>query len=131
MIIATAVMCLSLNIYHEARGENIAGQYAVALVTMNRAGHDKNKVCKVVLKARQFSWTNDMVEDGKLLKSGIPKESRSWEVAQIIAKVILSKKRYDFTNGSMYYHTKNVDPVWNKSMVPTKIVGRHIFYKRA
>ena len=30
------LMCLARNIYHEARGEPITGQYAVAEVTMNR-----------------------------------------------------------------------------------------------
>lgn len=28
--------CLALNIYHEARSESLAGQYAVADVTVNR-----------------------------------------------------------------------------------------------
>ena len=31
--------CLSQNVYFEARGENTAGQLAVAMVTMNRVFH--------------------------------------------------------------------------------------------
>ena len=32
--------CLALNIYHEARGEPIVGQEAVAYVTINRMHHE-------------------------------------------------------------------------------------------
>ena len=32
----TALLCLSANIYFEARGEDIAGQIAVAEVVLNR-----------------------------------------------------------------------------------------------
>ena len=42
--------CLAENIYHEARGEPLAGQYAVAEVTMNRVRSREfpNSVCAVV-----------------------------------------------------------------------------------
>ena len=42
--------CLARNIYFEARNEPFAGQFAVAMVTLNRV-HDKqfpNTICKVV-----------------------------------------------------------------------------------
>ena len=55
MLISTAALCLALNVFHEARGEFIPGQYAVALVTLNRAEHDPAKVCDVVFKRHQFS----------------------------------------------------------------------------
>ena len=35
-ISATGVLCLALNVYFEARGEDLASQYAVAEVTLNR-----------------------------------------------------------------------------------------------
>jgi len=35
------VDCMTANIYHEARGEPIKGQYAVAHVVMNRVHHDQ------------------------------------------------------------------------------------------
>ena len=61
--------CLALNVYFEARGEPLDGQYAVAEVTMNRvaSGRYPSTVCGVVyqkgwdpLRKRQvgaFSWT--------------------------------------------------------------------------
>ena len=49
---AQNITCLARNIYHEARGEPLEGQYAVAEVTMNRkARTPSSTVCSVVLPA--------------------------------------------------------------------------------
>ncbi len=44
------IQCLAENVYHEARGEPLDGQYAVAEVTMNRVGSTlfPKSVCDVV-----------------------------------------------------------------------------------
>src|SRR5919106_4678476 len=51
--------CLARNVYYEARGEPIAGQYAVAEVTMNRKASPRypKTVCEVVYQKEAFSWT--------------------------------------------------------------------------
>ena len=69
--------CLARNIYFEARNEPFAGQFAVAMVTLNRV-HDKqfpNSICEVVyqgihwpsghpkLNRCQFSWYCDGKND--------------------------------------------------------------------
>ena len=48
------LMCLARNVYHESRGEPMAGQYAVAEVTMNRVAsrHFPDTVCDVVYEKR-------------------------------------------------------------------------------
>ena len=58
-LITSAIMCLALNIYNEARGEPIAGQYAVAQVTIQRTASPKweNTICGAVYEYKQFSWT--------------------------------------------------------------------------
>lgn len=135
MIIESALLCLSLNVYHEARSEPIMGQQAVALVTMNRANGDPRKVCKVVMASKQFSWTNTLVKRSKrgyvLHKAGIPKETQAWASAKFTARLALRKKLADFTYGARYYHRNDVRPVWRLSMRPVKIagVGRHLFYR--
>ena len=51
--------CLAMNIYHEARSENLAGKYAVADVVMNRVRDDRypSTVCSVVYQAEHKpSW---------------------------------------------------------------------------
>ena len=135
MILETAALCLALNVFHEARGEFIPGQYAVALVTMNRAGRDQAKVCDVVFKPKQFSWTRGV----KLTKKGweIPahlinatnKEPEAWALAWRVAQWTLAGKMPDLTGGAKFYHAKYVSPVWRHSMTQTADLGAHVFYR--
>ena len=56
-MLKTALMCLALNIYFEARNESIAGQIAVAEVTLNRVASKNypNNVCGVIYqKGKKF-----------------------------------------------------------------------------
>lgn len=132
MIMTSALLCLSLNIYHEARSESLAGQYAVAQVTMNRAERDPQKVCEVVTKPKQFSWTSSLVrrKNGKafLVKRGIPRDEKAWRLAQQIAELTLRGQIQDFTKGATHYHTKKVAPVWNRKLRPVMTIGEHRFY---
>ena len=132
MIVSTALMCLSLNIFMEARGEPIMGQYAVAMVTLNRVKQSGDNVCEVVFKPKQFSWANKGVtrtaKGWKLKAEHDPKDAHAWWLAKRIAATALSGKMYDFTRGSMFYHTTAVRPVWRLAMVRTKKIGNHQFY---
>lgn len=134
MILETAVLCLALNIYHEARGEMIPGQYAVANVTMNRAG-DKSRVCEVVTAKHQFSWTRKaLVKQGDryMLKLKFyPTDERAWGLAQHIAKYVIKHKPTDFTAGATHYHAIYVSPKWRADMQRTKRMGKHVFYRLA
>lgn len=134
MILTTALMCMALNIYHEARGEPIAGQHAVALVTMNRAETNDN-VCDTVLAPKQFSWTNNLIVKTKrgyaLTKGGVPKDKNAWESAVFTARLALNGKLPDFTLGATHFHADYVSPYWAPKMVRLNLhgVGRHIFYR--
>ena len=136
-MIEIAVFCMALNVFHEARGESFDGQQAVALVTWNRAGKRKDKVCEVVTKDRQFSWTADKLQltsKGYRLKKGAyPKkqEKAAWRSAVFVAELVMKNKVPDFTHGSTHYHANYVRPQWAKSMKLTRVVGRHIFYRIA
>jgi spore germination cell wall hydrolase CwlJ-like protein len=129
MIVSTAALCLAINIFMESRGEPIPGQYAVALVTMNRAKQDPERVCAEVFEAKQFSWT---ISGAKKVKGGwkvaTPTDAHAWWVAQRIAEVTLSGRMYDITDGSKFFHTTAVRPYWVASMRKTKRIGGHIFY---
>lgn len=136
MIVSSAVLCLALNIFHEARGELVPGQYAVALVTMNRAGQD-DRVCQEVFRPKQFSWTTGVrrtAQGWKLPKRLIPQvdnpiEAYSWNKAQRIAAVTLSRGIRDLTQGADHYHADYVTPRWAAAMEPVRQIGRHIFYR--
>lgn len=138
MLIASAVMCLALNIYHEARGESIVGQHAVAQVTLNRADRDPSKVCQVVAAKKQFSWTNESFglvknNDGKrivLTEKGEPKDDIAWDRAKKIARATLSRADQPdcFARGATFYHTLKVRPIWRHSLKQVAVIGRHKFY---
>lgn len=132
MIIASAMMCMALNVYFEARGEPIQGQHAVALVTMNRAKGDPDKVCEVVFKRKQFSWAN-----GKVVRLGQAYfididheyEERAMKLARSIARAHLKGWVKDFTGGATHYHARSVQPRWSYNLQKVAVIGRHIFYK--
>lgn len=131
MIIATALMCLSLNLYMEARGEPVMGRYAVAMVTINRAKQDHESVCREVFKPGQFSWTTGVrkVPGGWYVpKRMTPKEEDAWRDAQIIAKTALDGRMPDFTQGATHYHATYVRPRWASAMVKVRTIGLHRFY---
>ena len=115
--------CLALNIYHEARGERVEGQIAVAQVTMNRVEHDKwgSTICEVVYQPKQFSWTH-MIEDQT------PQESRAWRKAKVIARDVMIGNVDDPTMGAVYYHANYVNPDWAEYMDLSKVIGNHLFY---
>ena len=131
------LQCLALNVYHEARGESRTGQYAVATVTMNRVQSDRypDDVCRVVYQRAwskklqryisAFSWTD--FQDNN---NAIPKESKAWQKAFLIAKnVYLENKRLDKAGDALFYHADYVNPRWASHKTKIAKIGRHIFYR--
>jgi spore germination cell wall hydrolase CwlJ-like protein len=130
-MLSAALMCLALNVYHEARSEPVVGQYAVAHVTINRVQSNRwpNDVCKVVKqgyhKGRhrcQFSWYCDG-------KSDKPYEELAWAKSLIVADNVLSGRILDITYGATHYHARYVRPYWSKKLLKTVAYGSHKFYK--
>ncbi|AZE56862.1 hypothetical protein C4K03_4724 [Pseudomonas synxantha] len=117
----TALMCLALNIYHEARGEPTHGKIAVGMVTMNRALWDSEAVCDVVYKPKQFSWTQTQ-------RHQMLQEPKAWQDAKQIAHDILMGEYDDLTQGATHFHTRAVKPEWRKSLQRIAQIGNHIFY---
>lgn len=109
------------------------GQYAVAMVTLNRAGHDSDKVCATVFAPKQFSWANGRIHK---VKGGFelppelwPRDQYAWWKANRIALMSLNGRMVDFTAGSNFYHALRVHPVWRLAMERTRSIGQHIFYR--
>lgn len=121
-ILTSAVMCLALNIYNEARGEPLEGQYAVAQVTMNRVADDRwaDTVCGVVYEKYQFSWT--------LKKFAVRDEHALDEAIRISANVLKGEDYYKpIQCANHYYNYHIVNPDWAKDMTVEVIIGNHIF----
>ncbi|WP_093199648.1 cell wall hydrolase [Pseudomonas yamanorum] len=117
----SALLCLALNIYHEARGEPKQGQIAVGMVTMNRALWDSDAVCEVVYAPDQFSWT-------RTLRNSQLKEPYAWQNARRVARAILEGEYSDNTQGATHFHTPSVSPAWRNELQRTQKIGNHIFY---
>lgn len=130
--LAADIECLALNIYHESRGEPLAGQYAVAEVTLNRT-HSRefpNDVCKVVYQKHwnpqrkeivyAFSWTGLAVTTNY--------HSAAWRQAREIARSMLTRERTPTLQGALYYHNLDVKPEWSRTRKKLATIGRHIFY---
>lgn len=121
------VSCLAINLYHEARGEMIQDQWAVAMVTLNRAKASGKDVCDVVFEPHQFSWTDWGYAHGKLTLAGKPKDEFRWKLSKKIAERAMTMR--DFTMGATHYHATSVKPYWAKPEAVVGKWGHHIFYR--
>jgi N-acetylmuramoyl-L-alanine amidase len=130
---ARNVMCLARNIYHEARGEPLAGQYAVAEVTMNRKASRRfpRTLCEVVyqknwdpLRGRYvgaFSWTE--------LEPLPEPRGESWDRAWEIAEAVYYRRQPPRLRGAMFYHATYINPDWAREKQRVAQIGRHVFYR--
>jgi spore germination cell wall hydrolase CwlJ-like protein len=130
---ARSLDCLARNVYYEARGESLAGQYAVAEVTMNRKAspHYPKTVCEVVyqknwdpLRKRYvgaFSWTEFDVLDAPA--------GEAWQRAIKIAEDVYYKRRAPVLHGALHFHAVYISPDWSKERQRVARIGRHVFYR--
>lgn len=119
------MFCLSKAIYHEARGEPIDGQIAVAHVILNRTKSQKYppSVCSVVYQEHQFT-------DIRLSKPNFV--SKEWNKAVEVAIFSSTGIVDDPTNGAMYYYNpKKVTktPNWVRKLKIVTRIKNHVFLK--
>ena len=131
------VLCLALNMYHEARGSTVEDQITTTYVVFNRYYsktyplHNRNKtknLCDIVFDKYQFCWTNDDV-----IKT--PKEKAVWKNIQELALNLYTNPEHrrlaklfelkHYVVSSMLNDTKK--PKWiNKRKLTVKI-GAHSY----
>ena len=133
-----ALVCLALNVYHEARDQPFIGQVAVAQVVMNRVQDPRypNTPCEVVQQGPTYSWTEDFPVrnecqfswycDGKSDKA---KDVDAWSQAMVIAHGVYNGNLDDFVEGATHYHAVYVKPEWAKTKTPVVRISDHIFYR--
>lgn len=130
--IAQELICLSLNIYHEARGSLQQDQISTAFVALNRTKSIifPDTVCNVVWQyyttrkgkyVAQFSWTRDGAPDK-------PRTQSSWIVAQKLAYIAYFGGTPDPTSGRLnYYAHKIVHPSWAWRAKNKIVIGAHTY----
>ena len=140
MILETALMCMALNMYHEAKNQSMLGQLAVGQVVMNRVEDKRfpDNVCDVITEAVTYKGTNKPVLhqcqfswwcDGK---SDQPREHNSLRTSKALAELML-KEGHDITvigNEATHYHSNDVHPYWANDLHKIRRIGKHIFYKK-
>jgi len=136
--------CMALNVYHESRSDNLAGQFAVADVVLNRVRDRRwpDTVCGVIYDAKYSKWWKE--KHNKLIpvrhkcqfswycdgKSDAVNDAQSWRRAQTVAYQIMNRELYrGITEGATHYHATYVDPSWNKRFRTIGQIGAHIFYR--
>tara|TARA_R110000796_G_scaffold173779_1_gene290744 strand:- start:1 stop:414 length:414 start_codon:yes stop_codon:yes gene_type:complete len=137
-MITAAVLCMALNIYHEARGEPLAGQIAVGHSVLNRVKDKRypNDVCGVVKQAKyhewdkvhpirnqcQYSWWCDGMDDK-------PYDDQAMLESTVLAQYLLSGNAVDITEGATSYHADYIMPYWADHMTMVVKIGKHIYYR--
>ena len=139
MFLETALMCMAVNIYHEAGNQSMIGQMAVGQVVLNRVEDSRfpDTVCEVVKEAVTYKNSNKPVRwkcqftwfcDGKKDEPNF--ESKTWSAALENASILLTKTIVlDITEGATHYHATYVRPAWAKTKTKTTRIDRHIFYR--
>ena len=135
---AEALVCLALNIYHEAKNQSFVGQMAVAQVVMNRVQDSRfpHTVCEVVKQGPTYSWKKDFPVRNKCQfswycdgKSDKVRNKDAWQTATLIAKGVLSGNLDDFVEGATHYHATYVNPSWASSKTYVTRIDDHKFYR--
>ncbi len=130
---ASELQCLAENIYFEARGEPLDGQYAVAEVTLNRlrSPHFPKTICAVVHDTRwdparrrfvaHFSWTQ--------MEPRSDPWGPHWQQAIAVATAVLDDAHMPIVPEALYYHADSVQPYWAQPRRTVARIGSHIFYR--
>jgi hypothetical protein len=128
-----AIDCLTSAVYYEAATEPREGQEAVAQVVLNRVRHPAfpKSVCGVVYQGAertnlgcQFTFTCD----GSLARAPV---AWRWAEARDVAAAALDGAISPDIGAATHYHADYVSPSWRTSLVETRRIGRHIFYREA
>jgi spore germination cell wall hydrolase CwlJ-like protein len=109
------VKCLAEVVYHEARGESVKAQRAVAAVVMARAKASGQPPCKVAAKPKQFSGLGKPMHD-----------AAAAEIAADIAHAVYVGEGVPFE--ATHFHDTSVSPYWAKKMQRVAQVGKLVFY---
>lgn len=119
--------CMAVAVYHEARGESVEGQLAVARVIMNRAASGKYPTtwCGVVKQPWQFSFVNP--HTGYV--PGVDEASDAWRKAQGVTRVAMANAVPSLATDVLWYHANYVAPSWGRHLTRVSQIGAHIFYR--
>ena len=119
--------CIAVAVYHEARGESLQGQLAVARVIMNRAASGKYPTtwCGTVKQPWQFSFVNPRTG----VMPGVDQSSAAWRKALGVTRLATANAVPVLSTDVLWYHADYVAPSWGRRLTRVNKIGTHIFYR--
>ena len=130
---ANDLQCLAENIYFEARGEPLEGQYAVAEVTLNRtwSRNFPHTICEVVHETRWDPNRQRLVADFSWTELGTQslQDGAAWKQAMAVASAAYDDLHTPVVPGALFYHATSVRPGWSRNRRAVAKIGNHIFYR--
>jgi hypothetical protein len=119
--------CIAVAVYHEARGESLEGQLAVARVIMNRAASGKypSTWCGTVKQPWQFSFVNPRTGHYPAVAEG----SAAWRKALGVTRLAINDAVPILSTDVLWYHADYVAPSWGRRLSVVQKIGTHIFYR--
>jgi N-acetylmuramoyl-L-alanine amidase len=112
-MIMESLICLALNVYHEAKNQSFVGQVAVAQVVMNRVEDNRypNNICDVVKQGLTYKWKPTFPIKNRCQfswycdgKSDKPREPKAWRDAMHVANGVYNGHLDDLVEGATHYH---------------------------
>lgn len=121
--------CLAEALYFEARGESVAGQFAVAEVILNRRdiASYPDTVCGVVRQGGRNGCQFSFICDGRADRI---REQAAFSRVGKIARIMLDGAPRTLTEGATHFHTTAVRPAWARRFPQTARIGAHLFYRQ-
>jgi spore germination cell wall hydrolase CwlJ-like protein len=121
--LTSTILCLSLTVYHEARGEPLHAQKAVANVVLNRSLERNKSICEIVTEPNQFSWVKNKSAPN-------PTELDAWIQASVVASDAIDRNERDNTRGANhFFNHRLVRPVWVSDCSDLRVYGSTTFCK--
>lgn len=124
------LLCLAVNIYHEASVTDEQDGWAVGFVTINRLqdGRWGDTICQVIGARSQFGWVRGSLTTKVGTEFASPDFQR-WERAQRIAYLILNDTDLpDVTDGRMFFWNRRTDnPPWKRAAYDLMRIGVHVY----
>ena len=118
---------IAVAVYHEARGESLQGQLAVARVIMNRAASGKYPAswCATVKQPWQFSFVNPRTGAFPYTDTNC----EAWRKAVGITRLAVANAVPSLDTDVLWYHATYVAPSWGRRLTRVDKIGAHIFYR--
>jgi spore germination cell wall hydrolase CwlJ-like protein len=129
---------MALTMWGEARNGGEEAMRAVGHVIDNRrrSGAHGAYATETVSEAWQFScWNKSDPNYSAMLNVDALRpgggDQLMWLAAKRLAEEILSGRSADPTGGALFYHTAAVAPRWSAGLTPDRVIGGHLFFRRA